>query len=193
MDELEFAMYKSHKVACIQAALLKAKEQIVSFTLPSGTINVTLTNNVLTSYEDRRDSIEASDYICDVTKTKKILGSEIQILIDNMNVKIKDMEVYADSLVDTINSATTIQNVDNVVWNYNVHAVSYNPVMSQVYYTKYSLSGNKTYSITHNKNKYPQINILVGGDLVYADVKHINTNTLTVTFSTNTSCEVILE
>ena len=58
--------------------------------------------------------------------------------------------------------------------------------------TTYDLSGQNSYTITHNKGYYPQVTVLVSGVEVECDEYHVDTNTVQITFTSVTGCKAVL-
>ena len=57
---------------------------------------------------------------------------------------------------------------------------------------EYSFTNTTSVTITHNLNYIPNVQVLVNGAVVFADVTHTNTNQLVVTFVNATTGTIVI-
>lgn len=189
MDEIQFAMYKAHKRACILASLVRYKEtpKVING------VNIDISDKTVTMLTEKYNSLESGDYILDSNGAEVVLNANLKPLIDMILVKRKAVDKYAKTLLDTLNSVTTIVSADACVFNYTDSTIGYNPMVSSVTYSSFDLTGASVYDVTHSKSKFPQVDVLVGGKISYPEVMHVNLNQIRLTFNTVTNCTAIIQ
>ena len=137
---------------------------------------------------------------------------ELYQLAKNIATYISEYREYKDLLCVSVNNMATIELVDNSYWNPPVIVLRTDLDVNEDitehhddrYYTKvqvdqlvgashtYSFSGQNTYTINHNFGYIPMVSVSVGGAVVMTEINHTNVNSLTVTFSKTTACEITI-